>query len=807
MISNLTVQLSLQQALVNQTSKDGENFFWTCDPMRELPIIVADSGPLSEVPVTVMDVFADTVQRCSSLPALAIMDHETKISRYLTWQEYWSAACLFARSLIAIGVKQGTRVAIFGFNYAEWAISYFGSIFAGAIPTGVYPTSELEGVYHIISHSDAQVVVVGSPDNLLRVLQIRERCPSIRQVIYFGESPSSSSSSSTAHLTPTYLALHGVVLFSDFCNLGCDIGDHDLASRMGKQRPGNCATLVYTSGSTGLPKAAMLSHDNIVSSAKSIAYLARLTCDDVFLSHLPLSHVAALVADMFAPMIVGACTFMAGNALLEARRLRSVIRAARPTIFFSVPRVFERLEASIRRAELKGPLYVKSILRWSRTAVSAAYQDQSRGIRTRWKAHLAKYLVLERVHRVLGFERVRALGSGGAPLNPSTQEFFLRLGLPLCSLYGLSETTGPACASLPVSSWFSIGSVGRPIVGMTMKVEEDGELLWKGRTTFMGYMNDAESTRACFDEDGWLKSGDRGETDASGLVHITGRSKELIVTAGGENVPPLLVECAIKRHLPEASSVVIVGDRRPYLTALITLRMTPHTIKETKNAFDNANANISLANQFASKRPTMLAPDVIESLMARTDAKDIAQLGGVVTESGSWQLSANSACVNPVIRKYIAKCIETANRDAANRVFTVKKFRILPLDFTIEGGELTATLKVRRDEIIKKYASLIENMYNEYETSSDVNMASGNSSFNLSMNKKTTINMPVDSNDSEKFFIGRRSGVLGFEEDGGVVVDDLSIPSEEFLLQKDLKLPSPHGDNENHLTTLPSSKL
>jgi long-subunit acyl-CoA synthetase (AMP-forming) len=413
------------------------------------------------------------------------------------------------------------------------------------------------------------------------------------------------------------------------------------------------ATLIYTSGTTGTPKGVMLSHDNLTWTANNAIGLIGGKEDDEVVSYLPLSHIAEQVASLHGPMAFGACVTFAESM----EKLGDALREVRPHYFLAVPRVWEKIQEKIMAAGAKNPPLKKKIAAWARRqGLVGGYADQQRIAKSPLYA-VANALVFKKVRKTLGLDRARILVTSAAPISRDTLEFFLSLGLPICEVYGMSECTGPATASLP--DRYHTGKAGFALPGAEIKIAEDGEVCMRGRHVFMGYYKDTAATAETLDKDGWLHSGDIGTLDAKGFLQITDRKKDLIITAGGENIAPALVEGYLK-GIPVVSQAVVIGDRQRYLSVLLTLNK--------------------------------------ERIQQDAEA------------CGSGACDPETAAKDDKFLAFLQKQIDNVNARLA-RVQAVKKFRVLPTEFTIEGGELTPTMKIKRKVVTEKYKQEIEQLY------------------------------------------------------------------------------------------------
>jgi long-subunit acyl-CoA synthetase (AMP-forming) len=583
----------------------------------------------------VMDVLEHTVRSHGQKPALRVKRHGAW--QTFTWTDYHNQVRQVARALISLGTQPGRGVAIIGYNCPEWFFADIGAIYAGAIPAGIYTTNSPEQCEYIASHCEASVVFVENEEHLAKFLSVRDRLPALKALVLMqGESS-----------TP------GVFSWTRFLDLATKTPQAELDKRIASQSADSVATLIYTSGTTGIPKAVMLSHDNLTWTAHTAIGVIGGRAEDEVISYLPLSHIAEQMASLHGPMAFGACVTFAESM----EKLGETLREVRPHYFLAVPRVWEKIQEKITAAGAKNPPMKKKIAAWARRqGLAGGYAEQQRVSKPLMYA-LAKALVFKKVRTQLGFDRARILVTSAAPISRDTLEFFLSLGLPICEVYGMSECTGPATASLP--NRYHTGKAGFCLPGAELKIAADGEICMRGRHVFKGYYKDSLSTAETLDKDGWLHSGDIGKIDAQGFLQITDRKKDLIITAGGENIAPALVEGYLK-GIPVVSQAVVIGDRQRYLSVLLTLN--------------------------ADRVP-------VDALACGSQASD-----------------PESAARDEKFLQFLQRQIDAVNARLA-RVQAVKKFKVIPREFTVEGGELTPTMKVKRKVVAEKYKSEIDQLY------------------------------------------------------------------------------------------------
>ncbi len=580
---------------------------------------------------TVMEALAKAVAAHGD--GLALQAGEEK----WTWKEYDASVRAIAKALIAAGVQPHEGVAIMGYNRPEWVFADLGAVFAGAIPAGIYTTSSAEQAAYITRHCDARVAFVDTAEQAQKLVSEKASMPKLEKIVQWsGEK----------------LADAMVVEYKEFEKSGKDVEERALEARIAAQKPDEACTLIYTSGTTGNPKGVLLSHDNITWTAKASEKLG-LRAGDCGVSYLPLSHIAEQMLTIHVPMSLNTTIHFAESI----EKMPETLAKVRPCYFLGVPRVWEKMQAKMTAAAANAPPMRKRIARWARgVGLRGGYAEQ-RGESKPMLYGLANALVFSKVRERIGLDRCRYALTGAAPISKDTLEFFLSLGIPLLEVYGMSECCGPATESLPGS--YRTGTVGKVLDGAEIRIADDGEILVRGRHVFVGYLKDDAATKEAIDEDGWLHTGDIGEMDKDGYVRVTDRKKELLITAGGENVAPQLVEGMLK-SIAVVGQAVVVGDRQKYLAALITL--DPERVPA-------------------------------EAAALGSSAKDVA--------------SASSCAM---FRAHIEKEIERVNERLA-RVQTVKRFTILAAELTVDGGELTPTLKLKRKIIAQKYAKEIDSMY------------------------------------------------------------------------------------------------
>lgn len=544
----------------------------------------------------------------------------------------------------ALGIDRGDRVAILSENRPEWMITDYAVLGAGGVVVPIYTTLSAAQMEYILSNSGAKGIVVSTPELLERIASIRARLPRLSHVVLMDEPAPADN---------------GVLSFRDLVRQGRDLRlkDPDAFRRIAASaEPTDLASIIYTSGTTGPPKGVMLSHGNFASNVEAVSVLFEFTPADRALSFLPLSHVFERIADYM---------YMYRGVTIVHLRLEHLLEgltAMQPTVIASVPRLFEKIRDRIARKVAESTPLKRRIFAWALEAGRIARLDPLNGgppasLLAKLKCAVADRLVLRKVVAALG-GRLRYAISGGAALPREVLEHFITLGIPITEGYGLTEASPVVTLNEPRR--VRPGTVGRPLAGVEVRTDEDGEILVRGPNVMQGYFHDPEATAAVI-VDGWLRTGDVGSVDADGYLSITDRKKDLIITSGGKNVAPQLIESAI-RSTGLVSQVIVIGNGRRFVSALI--------------------------------------------------APDREMLGKVCRELGVSIEPIEQAIQHPGVVQAYSRAIQEAMRDFAPYE-QVRKFTLLPRDFAIETGELTPTLKVRRREVESRCRAIIEAMYSE----------------------------------------------------------------------------------------------
>jgi long-chain acyl-CoA synthetase len=579
-----------------------------------------------------------TVDRRGGYPAYRWLTGDGRPGA-VTWEEFSDQVRKVAKSLIALGVQKGDKVAIVSYSCYRWVLTDLAVACIGAVTVGIYQTLPAKDCRYIIRHSDAVLVFAEDHKQLDKLLEIRSEISDVRRVVLFsGVNPQND----------------WVLSFEEFIDQGGDVPDRAFTERTAAVAAGDVAAIVYTSGTTGVPKGAMLTHDNMTFTAQSVEKsVVWYPGDEVFL-FLPLAHVFARTC-VYTALLSG-CTLTFNRSM---DLLAEDLKTARPHWFPSVPRVYEKVQAKIMSAaEAKGGLAL-TLFRW---ALAVGYRVSDLKVNRRsiptlvtLQYQLASRLVFKKIQAALG-GRVRWCISGAAPLNPEVGRFFHAAGILVVEGLGMTENT--SFSNLNRYDNYRFGWVGPPGPGIEQKVASDGEILFHGRNVMKGYYKMPDETAATITEDGWLKTGDLGEIDDEGFLRITGRKKEILVTSGGKNIGPAAIEglLATSRYIHQ---VCVVGDRRHYLTALISVE------------------------------PEAISAYAGQHQIAFSSVDDLGR--------------------HPAIKKLIETEIAERNKSLAP-FETIKKFTIVP-EFTIDNEMVTPTLKLKKSVILDRFKDHIDAMY------------------------------------------------------------------------------------------------
>jgi len=632
---------------------------------------VGTEGPAAEAPRTVFAMIKDTVAKFPTRPAICFKEpvpgksiDETNFSTW-TWSEYYQNIIQTAKSMIQLGLQPHDCINIIGFNSKEWFLSQFGAMAAGGIPAGIYPTNLPEGCKYITQHSESKIVCVENNKQLQKYIQMGKECKSLRTIVVWAEEPEVANIGRNIK----------VYSWQQFMDLGKSIPDEMVEERITGHKPGNCCSLIYTSGTTGPPKAVMISNDNVTWTVKTMSMdMPLLSENDRAVSFLPLSHIAAQLLDFYLPMCYGGCVYFAQPDALKGS-LGKTLKEVQPTYFFGVPRVWEKIYDKMQEIGRSVTGIKKSISTWAKQKGTEKNQlaQYGRGGGAPCGYSFAKVVAFKKVKAALGFTQCNYFCVGAAPMSLEIFKYFASLDIPIFEVFGQSESTGTHTVNT-TAAW-RLGTVGRPLNGSENKIDEKtGEYCFRSRNVFMGYMKMPDKTEETIDSEGWLHTGDTVKIDDDGFVSIVGRIKELIITAGGENIPPVLIEDQFKKAMPALSNCMVIGDKRKYLAIVLTLQLKP----ADDGTFTEELTGESLATSKKIGSQATLVSHVIE---------------------------------DPLWKKYFDDGMKAANKAATSSAQTVKKWVLVPTDFSEKEGMLTPTLKLKRGPTAEIFSDAIESMY------------------------------------------------------------------------------------------------
>ncbi len=581
--------------------------------------------------------------------AVAMREKHLGIWRSVSWAEYGEKARRVGLGLVALGLRPRDVVSIVADNCPEWLYTDLGTMSVAGVPNGIYTTDSPRQIEYIVNDSGTRFFFAEDEEQLDKILEVRARCPGLEKIFVYDME-----------------GLHGfaddqVMPFEALLELGARYDrEHPGAfdAMVEIARPDDLAILVYTSGTTGPPKGAMLSHRNILFQLGHSDFIVDLHPGDQQLSFLPLCHIAERTFTVFNPLRTGATVNFAESIDTVPDNIREVA----PALFFAVPRIWEKFYSAVALRMREATWPGRVAYRWAIGVGMRVAERRIAGRRPslplRLAFRVADFLVLDNVKRSLGLHRARGAATGAAPIAPELIRWYMALGLDLREVYGQTENTGLA-TGMPADR-IKLGTVGTARPDTEVRISPEGEILLRGPHVFLGYYRKPEKTAETI-VDGWLHTGDVGSIDADGFVKITDRMKDIIITAGGKNVTPSEIENQLK-FSPYISDAVVIGDRRRFLSCLV---MIDH---ETVAQFAQER-NVPFTN-FAS--------------LCR--AKDVQDL--------------------------IWGEIERVNKQLA-RVETIKKFRLIEQILTPEDDELTPTMKLKRTLVNTKYKDVIDDMYAE----------------------------------------------------------------------------------------------
>ncbi|MCS6777692.1 MAG: long-chain fatty acid--CoA ligase [Chloroherpetonaceae bacterium] len=597
---------------------------------------------------TLYHMFQESVRRHGSRPAVGFKATPDASSyTYYTYAELDERVRAFRRGLDALGLKTGDTLAMLSENRVEWAIADLAAQSLGICIVAPYATLPAPQIRYILQDSRARAVIVSDARQADKIQEIRHELPCLEHVIAMEGDPET-------------LRARGLIPFTELPAIGQQSGrtQEELDRVAASVDPDAVATLLYTSGTTGDPKGAMLTHNNLLQCPDDVMEepVGDLTPQDIFLSFLPLSHITERAAGYYLPLRAGACiVYSRGLAALPDE----ITRTVRPTVMLCVPRLWENMHSKFLEALARAPEKKRKLVTWAlataRKAVELRASGRQPGPILRMSLALADRLVLSQIRQRLTGGRMRYAISGGAPLDPETTVFFLSIGVQMLEGYGLSEA-GIMFVNRPGRQ--RPGTVGLKLRQVEVKIAPDGEILMRGQGLMKGYLNRPEDTAEAIDAEGWFHTGDIGELSPDGYLRITDRKKDLIVLTNGKKVAPQAIEIALK-HSPYIAEAVLLGDRQATVMALLV------------PALDALRAWAEQHDVPSQNTPELLEhPEVYRLYRSEIDR------------------------LTPHLADYEK----------------IRRFRLIEQPFSIEGGELTPTLKVKRHFVARKYADLIATM-------------------------------------------------------------------------------------------------
>ncbi|MEM9862622.1 MAG: AMP-dependent synthetase/ligase, partial [Myxococcota bacterium] len=562
-----------------------------------------------------------------------------------SWRAYWQSAKRVAGALIEAGHTPGECVVIAGANHPEWVRLELGVMSAQGVPAPVYGTSTVEQAAYIATDSGAKTIAVDGVELLEKFLEGERQglLSGVERYITFFD---------VEHSDPRVISLSAFEASAPDSLAEVD-------ARVEAIDDDTVCLTIYTSGTTGKPKGVEIDHGGVLHVAYGLlAFEPRFETELEYhtVSYLPLSHQAEQLLTNVLGLVVGGESYFCP----VIADVREYLGDARPTVFLGVPRVWEKFEAALRGRLAEATGLRANLAAWAMDTELACFREQiARGLKAHehmpLRRRAARALVINKIKTALGLDRLEVAVTGSAPISPETQDFFASLGICVFEVYGLTETSGAATITDPRRPAF--GTVGKCFKGIDVRIADEDEIQLRGRNMVRGYRGLPEETKALFTDDGWLRTGDAGSLDAEGNLKITGRLKELIITAGAKNVAPVELEFYLQ-SIVGVGQAVVVGDRKPFLGALLTLD-----------------------------------PEGLDALAdaAATAKADMATLAA-----------------DPKVRAYLEREVEEKCNGRVARYQTIKKFDVLPAELSVEGGELTASMKLRRGPISDKYAERIE---------------------------------------------------------------------------------------------------
>ena len=588
-------------------------------------------------------------QNCEKYGAkIAHREKDLGIWLAYSWTDFYEHARLIGLGLLSLGLKRGEVISILSEDNKEWIYTDLGVQSVGGIVSGVYATDSASQLQYLVNDSDSRFLFVENDEQLDKFLSVRDGIPGLTKVIVYNRD-----------------GLHTfrddrVIFIDDLYRIGRDFlkaNPSRFEEEIATSAPGDTAILVYTSGTTGAPKGAMISHSNIIASIIGASLTLPVSETDEQVCFLPLCHILERLISVFVPVGHGSIV----NFAESPETVFDNVREVSPHVFTAVPRVWEKVYSRITIMAEEST----AIGKWTYRRAVAAGMKRGEALEngdavpllTRLNYAIWDFLVLRKLRRLLGFDRLRRGTTGAAPISPALLAWYRAVGITVLEGYGMTESSGVISVNYVDDN--KTGSIGKVVPGGEVRIASDGEIQYRGPNVFKGYWNKPDKTAETFSDDGWLNTGDVGRMDNQGFLFITGRAKDIIITAGGKNITPAEIENRLK-FSPYISDAVVIGDQRKYLSCLIMI--------------DQENVE-----KFAQDKRVPF--NNFKSLCAAKEVRDL--IGGIVEET---------------------------NREFA-RVEQIKDFRLIDVLLTPEDEELTATMKLKRSFVEKKHKKLIDAMY------------------------------------------------------------------------------------------------
>ncbi|XP_036616393.1 long-chain-fatty-acid--CoA ligase ACSBG2-like [Trichosurus vulpecula] len=621
-------------------------------------------------PLTIHELMLETATKYPDL--IAVGTRKANSWDTLTYIEYYELCRKAAKSFLKLGLERFHGVGILGSNCVEWFIADIASIFAGGICVGIFPHNSSQTCRFIADNSEANILMVEDDWQLQKILKIQGNLRHLKAIVQY-------KNKLTKKIPNTYS-------WEEFLTIGVTISDEMLDKVIDSQKPTQCCMLAYTAGTTGSPKAVMISHDNITWTSaallQSLPYTYPPEQQEILVSYLPLCLITAQLFEVWIPITIGAAIYFAESNVLKTQgSLIKTLKEVRPTTFCGIPEVWEEIQQKLNFDQMTARSFKKAMITWAKKAGLNTNLKQEQEAHAPLNFRVAKKLIYKRVRRDLGFDRCLQFLSSGAGLSKETQEFFLSYDIKLLPTYGMTECTGTHSISSEKES--KLFSCGKAVTGAnTMVRHQDqegmGEFYIWGRHLSMGYLNNEYKTKKLFDQKGWLHTGDMGILDEHGFIHITGRMEEVIITNQGEKIFPVPMENMLKENIPIIRHAMIVGNQAKFLSVLLTL----------KCEFD-----------VDSGEPRSMLTEEAINFCRKNNSKSVQ-----VTDITDNQ--------DPIIDAIIQRGIDAINEQTDSDSHKILRWKVLEKDFSVMGGELgRSTSKLRRAYVTRMYQTMISSFY------------------------------------------------------------------------------------------------